>query len=245
MKNLIGQKFNRLLVLEKTSQREGGSIVWKCKCDCGKECYASTRGLCSGNKKSCGCLNDEKRIERFKKYNDKNREDIVGNKYGKLTVLEITNKTSKNGTNLYYKCKCDCGNIIFVTGSNLKQGQQSCGCLKSNGEAKIIEILLNNQIRFETQKTFDNCRFEDTNGLAKFDFYLPDFNILIEYDGIQHFEKISFSQNDKDSLDARKARDEYKNNWCKKNNIKLIRIPYYHYKNLNINDLLYDSQFFC
>ena len=71
MKNLIGQKFNKLLVLEKTSQREGGSIVWKCKCDCGKECFASTRGLCSGNKKSCGCLNDEKRAERFKKYNDK------------------------------------------------------------------------------------------------------------------------------------------------------------------------------
>jgi hypothetical protein len=42
MKNLIGQKFNKLLVLEKTSQREGGSIVWKCKCDCGKECFAST-----------------------------------------------------------------------------------------------------------------------------------------------------------------------------------------------------------
>lgn len=132
MKNLIGQKFNRLLVLEKTSQREGGSIVWKCKCDCGKECYASTRGLCSGNKKSCGCLNDEKRAERFKKYNDENRENIIGNKYGKLTVLEITDKTSKNGTHLYYKCKCECGNITYVTGNNLKIGNViSCGCIHS------------------------------------------------------------------------------------------------------------------
>lgn len=132
MANLIGKKFNRLLVLEKTDKREGGSIVWKCLCDCGKECFASTRGLTSENKKSCGCLNDERRAERFKKYNDENREDIIGNKYGKLTVLEITNKTSEKGTNLYYKCKCECGNITYVTGNNLKLGNIiSCGCIHS------------------------------------------------------------------------------------------------------------------
>ena len=132
MANLIGKKFNRLLVLEKTDQREGGSIVWKCLCDCGKECFASTRGLNSGNKKSCGCLNDDRRAERFKKYNNENREDIIGNKYGKLTVLEITNKKSENGTNLYYKCECECGNITYVTGNNLKLGNTiSCGCIHS------------------------------------------------------------------------------------------------------------------
>ena len=48
MKNLIGQKFNKLLVLEKTSQREGGSIVWKCKCDCGKEVIKIGQGLRKG-----------------------------------------------------------------------------------------------------------------------------------------------------------------------------------------------------
>jgi very-short-patch-repair endonuclease len=44
------------------------------------------------------------------------------------------------------------------------------------------------KISFETQKSFDSCRFPSTNKLAKFDFYIKESNILIEYDGIQHFE---------------------------------------------------------
>ena len=67
--NLIGQKFNRLLVLEKTNQRNNGSIVWKCQCDCGNITYVSTRSLRSNNTKSCGCLNIEQRQKRINKYN--------------------------------------------------------------------------------------------------------------------------------------------------------------------------------
>ena len=243
MANLIGQTFNYLTVIEKTDKREGGSVLWRCRCKCGEETFASTRGLRSNNKKSCGCLNDIRRAERFKKYNNDNRENIIGKKYGKLTVLEITDKTSSGGTNLYYKCKCDCGNQIYVTGNNLKQGQQSCGCVSSKGEEKIIEILLNNNIDFETQKTFESCRY-DLGWKAKFDFYLPKYNLLIEYDGIQHFKETSFSQNDKDNLRTRQERDNIKNQWCKENNIPLIRIPYTHYNNLCLEDLLLETSKF-
>lgn len=243
MANLVGQKFNYLTVIEKTSERENGSILWKCKCECGKECFASTRSLHSNNKKSCGCLNNSRRAERFKKYNDENREDIIGNKYNKLTVLEITNKTSSKGTNLYYKCRCECGNEIYVTGNNLKNGQNSCGCLKSKGEEKIIKILLNNDIEFETQKTFDTCRFINTNGVARFDFYLPQYNTLIEYDGKQHFVKESANYFF-DNLEDIQKRDEYKNNWCKENNINLIRISYIDFYNFNIYDLLPETSRF-
>ena len=129
---LIGQKFNRLTALEATSERRGGCIVWRCLCECGNECLVASRSLTSGNTKSCGCLNNEKRASRIKKYNDENRENIIGNKYGKLTVLEITNKKSENGTHLYYKCQCDCGNITYATGNNLKLGNvSSCGCIHS------------------------------------------------------------------------------------------------------------------
>ena len=83
-----------------------------------------------------------------------------------------------------WECKCDCGNIIVVFGKYLDNGHvSSCGCLKSLGENKIQEILTKLNISFEKEKTFDSCRFEDTKALARFDFYLPDYNIIIEYDG--------------------------------------------------------------
>ena len=59
----------------------------------------------------------------------------------------------------------------------------SCGCLRSKGEQKIIQILQENNILFEKEKTFENCFYPDTGGMCRFDFYLPDYNILIEYDG--------------------------------------------------------------
>ena len=58
--NLIGKKYGRLLVIEKTEKRSKRSIVWKCQCDCGNFCYVSSRALNYGTVKSCGCLKKEK-----------------------------------------------------------------------------------------------------------------------------------------------------------------------------------------
>ena len=57
-----------------------------------------------------------------------------------LTVLERDWNKNNNGS-AYWKCKCDCGNIITVKGAKLRLGQTSCGCLKSKGEFKINNIL--------------------------------------------------------------------------------------------------------
>jgi hypothetical protein len=60
-KNLIGHRFNKLMVISKTDRREtNGCIVWKCICDCGKIHYVRTDSLTSGHTKSCGCLHKEK-----------------------------------------------------------------------------------------------------------------------------------------------------------------------------------------
>lgn len=59
IKNLAGQRFGRLLVLEQTPNRKNGCVVWKCKCDCGNEVFASSGYLVSGRKRSCGCLASE------------------------------------------------------------------------------------------------------------------------------------------------------------------------------------------
>lgn len=83
-------------------------------------------------------------------------------------------------------CKCDCGQTAIVETSNLTTGNtKSCGCLReSAGELAIKNLLTNLDIEFETQKTFKSCVFKDTSSPARFDFYLPAYNILLEYDGI-------------------------------------------------------------
>ena len=92
----------------------------------------------------------------------------------------------------------------------------------SKGEKEIRKYLEQNNINYQEQKKFDGCQYKK---LLKFDFYLPDHNICIEYDGKQHFEKYNFEKND-NQLINRKIRDGIKNNFCNINNIRLVRIKY-------------------
>jgi len=77
-------------------------------------------------------------------------------------------------------------------------------------------------IQYIQEKRFDDCKHINT---LPFDFYLPDYDICIEFDGIQHFEEISFF-NTNDSFDNIQKRDDIKTKYCLDNNIKLIRIKY-------------------
>ena len=125
----------------------------------------------------------------------------------------------------------------------LKHGDTlSCGCLKSSlGETAIKNLLKQNNIVFEEQKTFSNCKFIDTNWLARFDFYVNN-EYLVEFDGSQHFFFIEKSKwNTKDNLIKTQQRDAYKNQWCKDNNIPLIRIPYTKLDTLCIEDLMLET----
>jgi len=93
-------------------------------------------------------------------------------------------------------------------------------CEKSKGESRICEILDNRKIKYIREKTFEGC-FD--NRLLRFDFYIKDNNVLIEYDGEFHYNDIF------GGLEGQKRRDEIKNKYCKENNIKLIRIPYWEF----------------
>jgi very-short-patch-repair endonuclease len=95
-------------------------------------------------------------------------------------------------------------------------------CNSSKGEISVEKFLMKNNINYETQKKFENCRnvFQ-----LSFDFYLPEKNLCIEFDGKQHYEKFRFEKNDK-RFNDRKKRDQIKTDFCLKNDIKLIRIKY-------------------
>ena len=104
-------------------------------------------------------------------------------------------------------------------------------CASSKGEQYIEKILQNNNIQYVYQKKFSECIHKNT---LPFDFYLPNHNICIEYDGEQHFEPINIFGGEKTFL-KNKKHDKIKNVFCYENNIKLIRIPYWEKDNINIH----------
>ena len=131
---------------------------------------------------------------------------------------------------------CSIHGSFFQEPGNHIQGQNCTYCKNSKGQDKIKNILSKKNIDFESEKKFDDCYNQRK---LPFDFYLPDKNIIIEYDGEQHFRPIEIFGGKK-TFEKLKINDKIKNNFCKKNNINLIRIPYYEYKNIEniLNNIL-------
>jgi len=97
-------------------------------------------------------------------------------------------------------------------------------CFFSKGEEKIEKFLKTNLIDYESEKSFPTCKSYRT---LRFDFFLPKINVLIEYDGLQHFKCATGIWNDtEEKLQERIKRDKIKTDWAKDNEIKLIRINY-------------------
>ena len=233
--DLSGVRYGRLVAVEPTDQRDGHKcVIWKCLCDCGNISYKSSRYLKSGRTQSCGCLHKEIISKTNKKY----YINLINHRFGKLTVIQKTDKRVYK--HIVWECKCECGNICEVPSHYLLSGDTtSCGeCNCSKGEQKIISILEENNIEYEYQKSFDGCRFPETNAIAKFDFYLPDYNLLIEYDGQQHFKPGVSGWYTPEKFEKQKQRDLYKDAWCLENGIKLIRIPFTMYETMTISDIL-------
>lgn len=103
---------------------------------------------------------------------------------------------------------------------HLKRGCPKCN--QSHGELQIGMYLKHHKINFIQQYSFIGCRNKKP---LPFDFYLPECNICIEYDGRQHFEPVDYFGGQV-ALDETVKHDVIKNNYCLSNNIKLIRIKY-------------------
>lgn len=230
-KDLVGMIFNRLTVLEKSDKVCATGSMWKCQCECGNIITVSRNHLVTGHTNSCGC---------FQKYQTSlaNSEKIpTSTRFGKLIVIK---EAYKKNLQTYWECKCDCGNTTYVSTAKLNSGHtQSCGCLSSQGELKISIIFNERNINFTTQQSFDSCRYENSKKPPRFDFYVNN-SYLIEYDGQQHFYSIDHFGGDEQFI-IQQQRDEYKNQWCKDNNIPLIRIPYTKLDTLCIEDLMLET----
>ena len=116
-----GERFGRLVAIKATEQRSGGSVVWHCRCDCGREADVCAVNLVRGNTRSCGCLK---------------KRDVTNKRFGRLVALYPTEK--RICRSVVWHCQCDCGRETDVILSNLVNGYtKSCGCLKRENHDRV------------------------------------------------------------------------------------------------------------
>lgn len=230
----IGTQFGRLTVIENIFlPNESTKSI--CQCECGKKITIPSARLKNNGVKSCGCYKIDRMSEIGK--NNSSMANLTGQVFGDLTAIEPTDK--RQGRSVVWLCRCKCGNYHLASNNNLKNGSViHCSECKihSKGEEKIKQLLSQNNIPFEMEKTFDSCKNPETNRALRFDFYV-DNKYLIEFDGSQHFISGNTGWMTEERVKENQLRDNIKNKWCKENNIPLIRIPYTELSYLTLKDL--------
>ena len=127
-----------------------------------------------------------------------------------------------------------CGKIWEASPANLLNNKGCPYCRMSHGERKILLSLDKLDTKYEYQYRFEDCIYQR---VLPFDFYIPNKNLCIEFDGIQHFEPTQFNKKMSyeeavENFKQQKIKDNIKNKYCEENNIKLLRIPYTELKNI-------------
>lgn len=190
----------------------------KCK-KCSYEWYAIPREI----RNNSGCPRCSKRIllsEDFKKSVEKNNSNI-------LVISEYTRGYNK------VKCLCKrCNRTWEVEARRLTEGRDCPYCSKSKGELKISDFLDKNQITYIPQKIFDGLLGTGGRHLS-YDFYLPDFNLLIEYQGEQHDYPVDLHGYGKEKAEQlfqkQQEHDRRKKEYALNNHYNFLEIWYYDY----------------
>lgn len=134
-------------------------------------------------------------------------------------------------------CKCSCGDNFNTSWGAIKDMQvrcKKCSQSMSKMEYKVEKWLLENKVEYIFQKKFEDCK---KIRCLPFDFYLPKYNCCIEVDGQQHYFPSKFSQNlnEVEEFNKVKEHDKIKNEYCKNNNIDLLRISFNDIRRKNNN----------
>lgn len=198
----------------------------------------------------CSCGETfEKSFEKFKSksktckecsYNEISKSQTFTLDYVSDYILSKSCKlNSKIYTSSYdiLDIECKCGNSYSTDFNSFKNSNQircrKCTNQESKGEILIEEYLINNNIKFDKQFKFEELKAENKKHYLKFDFAVfKEELILIEFDGLQHEAPVDF-YGGIEAYDKLKYNDNLKNEFCKDNNIKLIRIKYKDINNIN------------
>ena len=147
---------------------------------------------------------------------------------------KLLSKEYKNNRSLL-DVRCPKGHEFKVKFNNFQFGSRCPKCAYSKGETELKRVLKELKIEYKHQHCFKNCKIKRC---LPFDFYLPKYNCCVEFDGRQHFEVVGAFGGLNGFIDT-KIRDTIKTEFCKKNDINLIRIPYWDID--NIKNILLDK----
>jgi len=213
---------NEYIVLSKYHQAHKNVLVRHNVEWCMHEYEIAPTEILSG-RKCPSCYGKKLDTETFKR----RVYELVGDEYELLS--EYINAHTK--VSLFHK---ECGSVYSVTPNAFSNGNRCPNCvdyLNSRGVKKIIGFLDSKQIQYKREYKFDDCKYQKH---LPFDFAIIEddkIKCLIEFDGKQHFEPIESWGGEEAYIDVM-VRDYTKNKYCRDNNIKLIRIPYFEEENI-------------
>ncbi len=171
----------------------------------------------------CGCMSTKlSLLSNTTNFVTKSKE-IHGSKYTYDNVEYINSQTK---VQIY----CNLHGHFLQTPNNHLRGQECPHCAQniSKGELTIKSILTDNNISFIQEYRFDDCKYNKT---LPFDFYIPQLNTCIEFDGKQHFKPIQYFGGE-EAFIKQQIKDNIKDEYCRTNNIRLLRIPYTEFNNI-------------
>ena len=182
--------------------------------------------LLSGHR--CRKCDTEEKSEMFRS----STEDFI-KKCKERFDIEYDYSKTVYGKNARDEIIIGCPNCGFVKTTPLMFYYSEIGCKCQThqyiGETKTAKFLTRNNIVFERQKKYPDLK--DKTFLS-YDFYLQNYNLLIEYNGRQHYEQKAFNKTRKEFL-LQKHHDWLKRKYAKKNGIKLLTIPYWEFNNID------------
>ena len=195
----------------------------ECLCLIHNKTFKMTAGnlICGHGCPKCAT---EARIKAFAKAHDEFLSEL------KEISPQISIMSQYQSAHKKIDCKClECGFEWNTTPHSLLRGDRCPNCyLPSKGELAISSYLDDISVEYISQKRFDDCR--NINPLP-FDFYLPEYNACIEFQGKQHYEVVEHFGGEED-FKVRQKRDNIKAEYCLQNQIELLCIPYWDFDNI-------------
>lgn len=219
----MNKEYNEWTVLEYSQHKNGRPYYW-CQCSCGTVKEVEKYNLIYGKSKNCGCVRKQKLSEKLFK-------DLTGQKFGRLTAI-YREPGNSNNNKVRWFCKCDCGNeVIVLANSLLTNHTRSCGCWTSQTPSNIKQYIENKyKYKVEREYHIDLKNTDYDMNFLRFDLFIPELQVAIEYDGEQHYKPINYGGGVEEAelhFEYTRKNDMIKNQYCLDNNISLLRIPFW------------------
>ena len=215
--------------IEIIGEYKGAHKLIECRCKSDGAEWSSY--VCNLLNQSAGC--PECNVRRIRETDGLSQEEFKNRVINKHSYIEVLGEYINNSTPI--KCKCLIHDNEYMANPRtlLYTSGTSCpDCHQSAGERMMLYILDKLGYNIIPQHTFSDCKYIY---VLRFDGYDKEHNIAFEYQGQQHYYPVNFSGNletTQKEFELCVIRDNIKRDYCKKNNISLIEVPYWECDNM-------------